>query len=284
MGLLMEKAKAKINLTLDVKYKRPDGYHEVEMVMQTVDLYDRLTFHSWNHDEIVLTCNVPYIPLDERNLVYKAAQLIKQDFQISKGIHIHIDKKIPVAAGLAGGSSDAAATLRGLNQFWGLGIEYEALEKLGAQIGSDVPFCIQGGTAIARGRGEQLEHLQLQPSFWVILVKLPVSVSTADVYKNLKTDQIKHHPSASLMVEALKTNDTQQITEYLGNVLETVTFQMYPEVEKLKIQLMKFGAQGVLMSGSGPTVFAITDRESKAIRISHAIRGFSREVYLTRCW
>ncbi|UOF91808.1 4-(cytidine 5'-diphospho)-2-C-methyl-D-erythritol kinase [Fodinisporobacter ferrooxydans] len=284
MRLLIEKAKAKINLTLDVKYKRSDGYHEVEMIMQTVDLYDRLVFQERERDEIVLTCNMPYIPLDDRNLVYRAAELIKREFAIHKGIHVHIEKKIPVAAGLAGGSSDAAATLRGLNQLWQLGATYEELENVGASIGSDVPFCIRGGTAVARGRGEILEHLPIQPNFWVILAKLPISVSTAEVYRKLNIQSIADHPSAIGMIHALKSGDIQQISGCLGNVLESVTFEMHPEVAVLKNQFLKFGAPGVLMSGSGPTVFAITDREAKAVRIYHAIRGYSRDVFLTRCW
>jgi 4-diphosphocytidyl-2-C-methyl-D-erythritol kinase len=282
--LLIETAKAKINLTLDVLYKRPDGYHEVEMVMQTVDLFDQLTFQEQEGNEIHLTCDFPFVPVDERNLVYKTAQLVKDEFQVEKGIRIHIEKRIPVAAGLAGGSSDAAATLRGLNRFWNLGLSVEELEQLGARIGSDVPFCIRGGTAIARGRGEKLEHLNVDSRYWVILVKPPISVSTAEVYRNLKLDEIQDHPSAAKMVEALRSGDLSQIAENLGNVLESVTFSMHPEVERIKQQLLRFGAVGALMSGSGPTVFALADRESKAYRIYQSVRGFAREVYMVRVW
>ncbi|MGZ4162778.1 MAG: 4-(cytidine 5'-diphospho)-2-C-methyl-D-erythritol kinase [Tumebacillaceae bacterium] len=277
-----EKAQAKINLTLDVLHKRPDGYHEVEMVMQTVDLSDHLTFTEWDKDEIVLTCTAPYIPLDERNLVYQAAHLVKRTFGVEKGIRIHIDKRIPVAAGLAGGSSDAAATLRGLNKVWELGQSLDQLAELGAKIGSDVPFCIYGGTAIARGRGEKIEHLPKVCPTWVVLVKPPIAVSTAEVYGRLRADEIEEHPDTVGMVEALVTGDVQQISAKMGNVLEQVTFGMYPEVERIKQQLLKFGAQGALMSGSGPTLFALVERESKATRIYNAVRGFSREVYLCR--
>ncbi|MGZ4031171.1 MAG: 4-(cytidine 5'-diphospho)-2-C-methyl-D-erythritol kinase [Tumebacillaceae bacterium] len=277
-----EKAQAKINLTLDVLHKRPDGYHEVEMVMQTVDLSDHLTFTEWDKDEIVLTCTAPYIPLDERNLVYQAAHLVKRTFGVEKGIRIHIDKRIPVAAGLAGGSSDAAATLRGLNKVWELGQSLDQLAELGAKIGSDVPFCIYGGTAIARGRGEKIEHLPKVCPTWVVLVKPPIAVSTAEVYGRLRADEIEEHPDTAGMVEALVTGDVQQISAKMGNVLEQVTFGMYPEVERIKQQLLKFGAQGALMSGSGPTLFALVERESKATRIYNAVRGFSREVYLCR--
>jgi 4-diphosphocytidyl-2-C-methyl-D-erythritol kinase len=284
MRLLIEKAKAKINLTLDVLFKRPDGFHEVEMVMQTVDLCDQLTFQELAEPGIHLSCNVSYIPLDERNLVYKATRLLMDRFNIERGVKIHIEKRIPVAAGLAGGSSDAAATLRGLNRMWELGLSQRELEEIGAEIGSDVPFCVQGGTAIARGRGEKLERLSISPRYWAVLVKPPISVSTAEVYRKLNVQQIGHHPSAKLMVDALSSGDIHAISERLGNVLETVTFSLYPEVERIKQQLLRFGAAGALMSGSGPTVFALTDRESKAARIYDSVRGFSREVYVVRVW
>ncbi|HEU4965415.1 MAG TPA: 4-(cytidine 5'-diphospho)-2-C-methyl-D-erythritol kinase [Bacilli bacterium] len=277
-----EKAQAKINLTLDVLHKRPDGFHEVEMIMQTVDLSDHLTFTETEQDEIVLSCTAPYIPLDERNLVYQAAQLVKRQFAIDRGVHIHIEKRIPVAAGLAGGSSDAAATLRGLNQFWELGQTLDQLAELGAQIGSDVPFCIYGGTAVARGRGEKIERLPQVIPTWVVLVKPPIAVSTAEVYGRLRADEIAEHPDTAGMLTALAEGNTKLISQKLGNVLETVTFKMHPEVERLKSQLLKFGAQGALMSGSGPTVFALVEREEKARRIYNALRGFAREVYLCR--
>ena len=277
-----EKAQAKINLTLDALYKRPDGYHEVEMVMQTVDLSDHLTFTEREADEIALSCTAPYIPLDERNLVYQAAKLMKETFGVQKGIHIHIDKRIPVAAGLAGGSSDAAATLRGLNKVWNLGQSLDQLAELGAKIGSDVPFCMYGGTAVAKGRGEIIERLPNTCPMWVVLVKPPIAVSTAEVYGRLRTDEIEEHPDTQAMVEALSRGDLKAICQHMGNVLEKVTFAMHPEVERLKSQLLKFGAPGAMMSGSGPTVFALVEREEKALRICNALRGFSREVYLCR--
>jgi len=277
-----EKAQAKINLTLDVLHKRPDGYHEVEMVMQTVDLSDHLTFTATEEDSITLSCTAPYIPLDPRNLVWQAAKLMKDTYNIRQGVKIHIEKRIPVAAGLAGGSSDAAATLRGLNRVFGLGLSLDELAELGAKIGSDVPFCMYGGTAIARGRGEQIEQLPRATPTWVVLVKPPIAVSTADVYGRLRADAITDHPDLNGMVEALTTGDVKNISAKLGNVLEAVTFEMYPEVEKLKHQLLKFGASGALMSGSGPTLFALVEREAKAVRICNALRGFAREVYLCR--
>jgi 4-diphosphocytidyl-2-C-methyl-D-erythritol kinase len=281
---VIEKARAKINLTLDVLYKRPDGYHEVEMVMQTIDLSDHLTLQHLEEDRIEISCSVPYIPTDERNLAYKAAALIKRTFQIKHGVHIHLDKKIPVAAGLAGGSSDAAAVLRGLNRLWKLHLSLDDLAHLAASIGSDVPFCVYGGTAIARGRGEQIERIHhTPPHVWVVLVKPPIAVSTADVYGALDVNAITDHPNTMAMLESLQANNpVAKISEHLGNVLERVTFRMHPEVERIKKKMYEFGAQGALMSGSGPTVFGIVDRESRAFRIYNAFRGFSREVYLSR--
>lgn len=278
-----EKARAKINLTLDVLFKRPDGYHEVEMVMQTVDLSDHITLQEIMEDRILISCPVPYIPLDERNLAYKAANLVKQTFHITRGIHIHIDKKIPVAAGLAGGSSDAAAVLRGLNQLWKLGLTLDELAQMGASLGSDVPFCVYGGTAIARGRGEKIQRLPDAPHLWVVLVKPPIAVSTADVYNAFDMEDHMEHPDTASMVQALcSPTPVISISQHLGNVLEGVTFNMYPEVRRIKNKMKEFGAQGALMSGSGPTVFGIVDRESRAYRIYNAFRGFSREVYLSR--
>jgi 4-diphosphocytidyl-2-C-methyl-D-erythritol kinase len=241
-----------------------------------------LLFQERDADQITLSCNVPYIPLDNRNLAYRAAELLRNKFGIHKGLHISIEKKIPVAAGLAGGSSDAAATLRGLNRLWNLGLNLDELAELGGELGSDVPFCVYGGTAIARGRGEMIERLPSPAPLWVVLVKPPIAVSTADVYRNLNLAEIEKHPDTQKMVEALKISDPQLVANQLGNVLETVTFRMHPEVERLKHQLQKFGAAGALMSGSGPTVFALADRENRAQRIYNALRGFSKEVYLTR--
>lgn len=280
--VISEKAKAKINLTLDVLYKRPDGYHEVEMIMQTVDLSDHLQFEEQEENRISISCTVPYVPTDNRNLVYKAAELIKDRLAIDKGIHIHLTKNIPVAAGLAGGSSDAAATLRGLNRLWNLGLTLDELAELGAEIGSDVPFCVYGGTAVAWGRGERIQRLPSPAPLWVVLVKPQIAVSTADVYGNLSVSDIREHPDTISMVQALADGDPEEIAKQLKNVLEIVTFRMHPEVEKLKWQMMRFGAMGALMSGSGPTVFGITDRETRAQRIYNGLRGFSKEVYLTR--
>ncbi|WP_017815538.1 4-(cytidine 5'-diphospho)-2-C-methyl-D-erythritol kinase [Paenibacillus shenyangensis] len=279
---LYEKAPAKINLMLDVLHKRPDGYHEVEMIMTMVDLADRLTISELAGDTIKISSQAGYIPLDEKNLAYQAARKVKEKYHIRQGVHIHIDKKIPVAAGLAGGSSDAAAALRGLDRLWNLHIPHEDMMELGASIGSDVPFCITGGTALATGRGEILTPLQSPPDCWVILAKPPINVSTANVYGRLQADRIAYHPSATNMRAALEQHSFEQICSELGNVLEDVTLSHYPEVRQLKQAMIQLGADGVLMSGSGPTVFGLVSKESKVARIYNGLRGFCHEVYAVR--
>ncbi|MNI55543.1 4-diphosphocytidyl-2-C-methyl-D-erythritol kinase [compost metagenome] len=250
--------------------------------MTMVDLADRLEMSALPRDTIIISSQAGYIPLDEKNLAFQAAKLIKERYQVRSGVHIHLDKKIPVAAGLAGGSSDAAATLRGLNRLWGLGIGDEELKELGAELGSDVPFCVTGGTALAVGRGEKLIPLQNLPQCWVVLAKLPINVSTAEVYGKLRSNEIKHHPSATRMQQAIEKGDFSMVCGELGNVLEEVTLQMHPEVAHLKDTMIRLGADGVLMSGSGPTVFGLVSRESKIPRIYNGLRGFCKEVYAVR--
>lgn len=279
---IYEKAPAKINLMLDVLHKREDGYHEVEMIMTMVDLSDRLEMSTLPRDTIIISSQAGYIPLDEKNLAFQAARLIKDRYNVSKGVYIHLDKNIPVAAGLAGGSSDAAATLRGLNRLWELDIPVEELKALGAELGSDVPFCVTGGTALATGRGEKLTPLPNPPQCWVVLAKLPINVSTAEVYGRLRSSRITSHPSANTMIEAIESGSFSSVCEGLGNVLEDVTLQMHPEVAHLKEAMLKLGADGVLMSGSGPTVFGLVSKESKVSRIYNGLRGFCKEVYAVR--
>lgn len=279
---MMEKAAAKINLTLDVLYKRPDGYHEVEMIMAMVDLADRIEMQELPRDTIIISSQAGYIPLDEKNLAFQAARLIKDRYDVRQGVYIHLDKKIPVAAGLAGGSSDAAATLRGLNRLWRLGINDEELRALGAELGSDVPFCVTGGTAIARGRGEKLEFIESPPQCWVVLAKPPINVSTADVYGKLRADRIERHPDTEQVVQSIRSKDFYGMCQGLGNVLEEVTLSLYPEVRQLKNCMERLGADGVLMSGSGPTVFALCAKQKKAQRIYNGLRGFCKEVYAVR--
>jgi 4-diphosphocytidyl-2-C-methyl-D-erythritol kinase len=279
---IFEKAPAKINLSLDVLYKREDGYHEVEMVMTMVDLADRIEMQELPRDTIIISSQAGYIPLDEKNLAFQAARLIKDRYDVKQGVYIHLDKKIPVAAGLAGGSSDAAAALRGLNRLWKLDIPLAELQKLGAELGSDVPFCVSGGTAIARGRGEKLETIASPPQCWVVLAKPPINVSTSDVYGRFKAKDVTNHPSTALILEAIQNKDFDQLCGGLGNVLEEVTLQLYPEVRHLKECMQKLGADGVLMSGSGPTVFGLVSKEAKVPRIYNGLRGFCKDVYAVR--
>ncbi|WP_312151191.1 4-(cytidine 5'-diphospho)-2-C-methyl-D-erythritol kinase, partial [Paenibacillus odorifer] len=204
---MYEKAPAKINLMLDVLHKRADGFHEVEMIMTMVDLADRLELSELPRDTIIISSQAGYIPLDEKNLAFQAARLIKDRYNVKSGVHIHLDKRIPVAAGLAGGSSDAAATLRGLNRLWRLGIPAQELQELGAELGSDVPFCVTGGTALATGRGEKLTPINNPPQCWVVLAKPPINVSTAEVYGRVRSNNIAVHPSARKMQQAIEAGD-----------------------------------------------------------------------------
>ena len=279
--MLYVKAPAKINLTLDVLYKRPDNYHEVEMIMTTVDLADRIGLEPRADGQIKIISTDRFVPNDDRNFAYQAAKLLKDTYGITEGVSIKIDKEIPIAAGLAGGSSDAAATLRGLNEMWDLNLTMDELAVHGAKIGSDVSFCIYGGTALATGRGEQIKELPAPPTCWVVLAKPKIGVSTADVYGGLKLEGIQH-PNTKQMIEAIEKQDYELVCKSLGNVLETVTFKLYPEVVTIKEQMQRFGADAVLMSGSGPTVFGLVDSETRATRIYNGLRGFCEEVYIVR--
>ncbi|MFK2826969.1 4-(cytidine 5'-diphospho)-2-C-methyl-D-erythritol kinase [Bacillus sp. B190/17] len=278
---IMVKAPAKINLTLDVLHKRTDGYHEVEMIMTTVDLADRIELEPLPKDEIKIISHNRFVPDDSRNLAYQAARLLKEKYSIRSGVAISIEKIIPVAAGLAGGSSDAAATLKGLNQLWDLGLSLDELAEIGSKIGSDVSFCVYGGTALARGRGEKVKRLPAPPNCWVVLAKPTIGVSTAEVYKNLKIDGIRH-PNTEAMIHAIETKDYDKMCSHLGNVLESVTLRTYPEVAQIKEQMERFGADAVLMSGSGPTVFGLMQHDSRMNRVYNGLRGFCDQVYAVR--
>lgn len=277
------KAPAKINLTLDVLHKRDDGYHEVEMVMTTIDLADRIELTLLSEAHIKIDCSASFVPADDRNLAYQAAKLLQERYEVKQGVSLSIDKQIPVAAGLAGGSSNAAATIKGLNQLWSLGLTLEEMASLGTELGSDVAFCVYGGTALATGRGEIITRLPTPPPFWVILAKPPMGVSTANIYGKLSVADIKEHPDTQRMIRAISERNFSEIASSLGNVLEIVTLREHTEVLHIKEQMRRFGADGVLMSGSGPTVYAITQKESRVQRIYNALKGFCRHVYVVRC-
>lgn len=279
--VLFEKAPAKINLSLDVLGKRDDGYHEVEMIMTTIDLSDRIELYPIERDCINVSLESRYVPNDERNLAFKAASAFKSLYNISDGVHIKIEKNIPVSAGLGGGSSDAAAVLRGLNRLWSLNLPIEELAALGASIGSDVPFCVHNTTAIAKGRGEQIEKLATPPSCWVILAKPDIGVSTRTIFQRLNTKAIIH-PNTSEIIDALDNKDFRKMCNNMGNVLEDVTLKLHPEVQRIKEIMKHAGAVGVLMSGSGPTIYGLVEQENKAQSIYNGLRGFCEEVYIVR--
>ncbi|MEW9502932.1 4-(cytidine 5'-diphospho)-2-C-methyl-D-erythritol kinase [Jeotgalibacillus marinus] len=278
---MLVKAPAKINLSLDVLSKRSDGFHEVKMVMTMVDLADRIELELVDDGMIHILSHDRFVPGDHRNLAYKAADLLRKRYNVTQGVAITIQKQIPVAAGLAGGSSDAAATLRGLNTLWDLRIPIDELAEVGAEIGSDVSFCIYGGTALATGRGEVIQELPAPPKCWVILAKPSIGVSTADVYHSFKVDK-DNHPNTEGMVKAIKEQDYKGMCENLGNALESVTLKMHPEVAHIKEQMERFGADAVLMSGSGPTVFGLVEYESKVQRVYNGLRGFCDQVFAVR--
>ncbi|MDR0921043.1 MAG: 4-(cytidine 5'-diphospho)-2-C-methyl-D-erythritol kinase [Lactobacillales bacterium] len=278
---IMEKAPAKINLGLDALYQRPDGYHELEMIMASVDLSDRITVRPLTKKTIELTTDSSFLPTDKKNHVYQAAELLMERYGVTGGVAIDIEKKIPVAAGLAGGSSDCAATLRALNQLWDLDLSLEELAKLGSEIGSDVPYCIYGNTAYVSGRGEKVEKIADIPCCYVILVKPHMSVSTQTVFKALNVKQAQHPDIAGLR-KAVEAHDYQAMIEKMGNTLEDVTILKYPVIRQIKESMMKFGADVALMSGSGPTVFCLVKQEKRAQRIYNALKGFNDEVYLVR--
>ena len=273
MDNVVLKSYGKINLGLDVLRKRPDGYHEVRMIMQTVGLYDMLTMKKKKKDEIFMECNLPFLPVDERNLVHKAVSLMKETYRISEGVEISLNKKIPVAAGMAGGSSNCAAALKGMNQLFDLGLSIDELCNLGVKLGADVPYCIWGGTALAEGIGEKLTRISSMPQCSILIAKPSISVSTAFVYKNLKLGQLDHHPDIDGMIVDLDEKNLEGICEKLENVLETVTIPEYPVIEQIKQFLTEHGAMGALMSGSGPTIFGIYKDKKIAREALTALKG-----------
>ena len=260
-------AYAKINLALEVLGKRADGFHEVSMVMQSVSLHDTLTL-SLASTEISLVCDQPSLPSGRSNLAYRAAELLRQECGVTLGVHICLTKRIPMAAGLAGGSSDAAAVLRGLNSLWGLALSPCDLEVLAARLGSDVPFCLWGGTALATGRGEILEPLTSFAGHGVVLANPPLQVSTAWVYGNFQKQIQPRSTDIKTLRRAIEQKDFSAVTGQLFNDLESVTVPAHPEIAVLKEKLTEAGAAGVLMSGSGPTVFALTPDLSLARQLA----------------
>ncbi len=275
-------AKAKVNLTLDVLHRRPDGYHEVEMIMQTIDLQDEIRIKRRMSRGITVNTDNTEVPDGPENLAYRAVDILRERCGFEDGLEVSIAKKIPVGAGLAGGSADAAAVLTGVNQLLELGLTQGELMELGATLGSDVPFCLTGGAAIARGRGELLEPLAGVPEFWLVLVKPRFSVSTATVYSLFNPELVRSRPDNPAMKSALIRHDLRQVAPLLVNVLETVTVAIHPEVDWIKQQLLAAGAVGALMSGSGPTVFALVQSEAQGLEIAGPLANLYDEVFVTR--
>ena len=282
------KAYGKINLGLDVLRRRDDGYHEVRMIMQTVGIYDRIDLIYKETPGITVETNLYYLPDNENNLVYKAAKLLMDEFHVQKGVHIRLRKYIPVAAGMAGGSSDAAAVLFGVNKMFSLGLTTEQLMDRGVKIGADVPYCVMRGTALSEGIGEMLTPLPVPPQGQVLIAKPGISVSTKFVYENLHANELRpeQHPDIDGMMEAIKQKDLYGIADRFGNVLENVTIPAYPVIQEIKDLMLEQGAIGALMSGSGPTVFGLFTNPKAAAKAHEEMRfgagaELAKQVYLT---
>lgn len=279
------KALAKINLGLDVLRRREDGYHEVKMIMQTISLHDDLEIRRIKTPEIQVKTNLYYLPTNENNLVYKAAKLLMDEFGIKEGVAIQLKKRIPVAAGMAGGSTDGAAVLWGMNQMYGLGLSRQELMERGVKLGADVPYCVQRGTALAEGIGERLSVLPSMPKCTILIAKPGISVSTKFVYENLHANDLKpeQHPDVDRMIEAMKEKNLDLLCERMGNVLETVTIPAYPVIQEIKEHMMACGAAGAMMSGSGPTVFGIfhSPVQAKVAMKDLKVNGLAKQLYLT---
>ena len=278
-----EYAYAKINLALDVTGVRENGYHDVRMIMQSVNLHDTLKLYKTENEGITLSVGTAPLPAGPGNLVYDAAALLFEKYSIQDGVRIELDKTIPMSAGLAGGSSDAAATLRGVNRLFELGLSDDELRQLGVTLGADIPYCISGGTAIAEGIGEIITPIPAIPNCWLLLVKPPAGVSTGFVYKNLDMDHLEH-PDVGGMIEAIRRGSYVGMVSKLGNVLETVTLAHCPEIATIKSQMQSLGADGVMMSGSGPTVYGIfPTRDAAAFAYTHFRVGpYGSETYLVQ--
>ncbi len=277
------KALAKINLGLDVVRRREDGYHEVRMIMQTIHLYDRLKISKMKTPGIEIHSNLPFLPVNENNLVYKAGKLLMDEFGIREGVRVDLLKRIPVAAGMAGGSSDAAAMLYGINQLFGLKLSRQALMERGVTIGADVPYCLMRGTALAEGIGEKLKQLPPMVKCPVLIAKPQISVSTKFVYQNLKLDEHTVHPDIDRLIQDIRNKDLQAAARDMGNVLETVTIPNYPVIAQIKEQMMHSGAVNSMMSGSGPTVFGLFENEKQAKKAYDDMKqtGLAKQLYLT---
>lgn len=283
MNSIELKSRAKINLSIDVLGKRVDGYHLVEMIMQTIDLYDIIKIEELETEEIIIKSNTSDIPLNENNIVYKAAELIRDNFNIKRGIEIFIEKNIPIAAGMAGGSSNAAAILVGLNKLWNLNLSEKELKELGFKLGADVPFCIEGKAALAEGVGEELTYIKGLPDDISILVCKPeLFVSTKEVYGGLDLKNIKNRPDNQYLIKCLENNEIELLSKNMVNVLETVTSKKHTEISDIEKIMNENKALGSMMSGSGPTVFGLYKNEEDALKGKRELLKKYKQVYVVK--
>ena len=282
--MIMIKAYAKINLTLDILGQRPDGYHEVAMVMQSIGLHDTIEMDKAKAKEgSALSINVPWLRADEKNLAWRAAALMQQEYGLPGGVKMRLTKRIPVAAGLAGGSADAAAVLRGMDQLYELGLSEDKLCELGARLGSDIPFCLRRGTMLATGRGEVLTRLADMPETWVVLAKPRISVSTAWAYQNCDEQGAEHHPDNERIQQEIARGNRKGVAKLLCNVLESVTIKRYAVISRYKELMLEQGAMASMMSGSGPTVFGLAESRGTANKIADCLRASTKaDVFVTR--
>ncbi|WP_294388356.1 4-(cytidine 5'-diphospho)-2-C-methyl-D-erythritol kinase [uncultured Clostridium sp.] len=276
------KAYAKINISLDIVGKREsDGYHLLKMIMQNIDLYDEISIEK-QKEGITISCNKNYVPTDSRNLAYKAASLFKETYNIDDGVHIDIVKNIPVSAGLAGGSTDAAAVLKLMNKIFEVNASDEELMNIGLKLGADIPYCINGGTALCEGIGEKITTLQPFKDKILVLVKPSFGVSTKEVYKSFNLDRVRVHPKTDSLIEAMENDDLYYVANNMKNLLENVTLRKHNILIKIKEEMNRYGAVGSMMSGSGPSVFAFFDDMLKAQRCYEKMKESYKEVFLTR--
>ena len=283
MDSIRLKARAKINLGLDVLGKREDGYHEVRMVMQTIGIYDRLILTKIPEEEIRITSNLAFLPVNENNLIYKAIKLLKDEYHFPGGVSVDLNKFIPVAAGMAGGSTDAASTMFGVNRLFGLNLSMGKMMELGVRLGADVPYCVMRGTALAEGIGEKLTRITPVPHMWILIAKPQINVSTRLVYEQLDMGGIQKHPDIDGIIRAIEAQDVVRIAQSMGNVLENVTVPLYPVIETIKQDMLSHGAINAMMSGSGPTVFGIFPDEQSTLACQAFLKkkGDARQVYIT---
>lgn len=280
------RAMAKINLGLDIIGKREDGYHEVRMIMQTIRMYDVLEIRKKSSPGISLSTNLPYIPCDERNLVYKAAKILMDEFHVEEGLSMKLTKSVPVAAGMAGGSSDAAAAFVGVNRLFHLGLSQEELMKRAVQVGADVPYCVMRGTALAEGIGEKLTRLPDLPGCYILIGKPGINVSTRTAYENLDLNEIRRRPDIDGMICDIKNKDLYSMTGKMENVFEPGIMAKYPVIREIRDLMEKQGALKAMMSGSGPTVFGIFDDAGKMQNAARALKksGLAKTVFATRTY